>query len=86
MRQPDFHININEIIVHGCGQISEHELHVAIQTELQSLISTAELSPCTHSVDHRMVLDGGTMSISATPDTAALGTQIAQAIFKGVQG
>lgn len=86
MNQPSVQIDINEIIVRGCGPVNEQELHAAVRTELVRLFSTAERSSLTSSTDRGTPIDGGTINLTETADTAALGSQIAQAVYRGVQG
>ena len=86
MKQPAVYIDINEIIVQGCGPINEQELHAAVRTELQRLFSTAEHSSFISSTDRETAMDGGTINLSETADTTVLGFQIARAIYRGVLG
>ncbi len=80
---PNIELHIDTLMLHGFERVNRARLHAAVTGELARLFAEQGAPP--HESLHRTPrLDAGT--IHATPDTpsGALGVQIAQAIYRGL--
>jgi hypothetical protein len=81
---PDIELVIDELSLHGFDRRDRDRIVEAIQDELTSLLSgSANNSPFSTS-GHVDRIDAGTMRVPQGASPAVVGSQVAQAVYRGI--
>lgn len=82
----DVNLHIERLVLEGVTltPAQRRQLQSAMTTELSRLITESGLAEHLHTQDTASVLSAGPIQISDQPDPTQIGTQIAQALYRGI--
>ncbi|HEY9735408.1 MAG TPA: hypothetical protein V6D06_03965 [Trichocoleus sp.] len=82
----DVNLHIERLVLEGITltPAQRRQLQSVVTTELSRLITESGLAEHLHAQDTASVLAAGPIQVSDQPDPNQLGTQIAQALYRGI--
>lgn len=83
--QPSIHLHIEELVLHGFAPGERHEISEAVEQELARLISEQPISPAGLKNISMERVDGGAFHLANAAKPAAVGGQIAGAVWGGIK-
>lgn len=83
-QSPAIELHIDEVTLEGFPMLDRDRLGGAIRTELARLLTEQGAPSLLNQSGELMNLPGGTLTAGQTVDAAALGVQIARAIYGGL--
>jgi len=84
MTRRDIELHIEELVLHGFAPGDRYRIGEAVERELARLFveqGTPPSLPGASTIEH---LDGGTFEVKAGSEAGAIGVQVAQAVFEGL--
>ncbi len=76
--------NIDELVLDGFDGVDRERLGAAVEHELARLFTEQGVSAALRQGGRTARLDGGAFTLTPNADADAIGTQIAQAVFGGL--
>ena len=77
-------VNIDELVLHGFAPRDRHRIKAAVERELGRLLGE-QGAPAALTQSHELAtLDGGTVEVAPGSPADAVGTQVARALYGGL--
>lgn len=80
-----FELTIDELVLHGFRAGDRHLIAAAVEQELTRLLAASGPEPGLAAGGQRARIDGGSFQVVPGASAEAIGTQVAQAVFRGIQ-
>ncbi len=84
-RKPDIHFHIEELILDGFPSSDRHRIGDALQSELERLFSEQQMPAGLTNDSAITQLDAGSFPTTTSSRPESTGSQVARAIFGGLQ-
>ena len=83
--RPHVELHIERLVLDGIGGVDRANLGAAVQVELARLLTERGVPTSLSRPGHAGRVDGGRMALGPDVGAPALGTRIAEAIYRGFQ-
>jgi hypothetical protein len=84
-REPSLELHIEELVLEGLGRIDGAQISAVVRQELARLLAEHGTPPAFANGNIVAHLDGGSFVAGPNTDIASLGSQIAQAVYRGIE-
>ena len=81
---PDIELVIDELVLHGFDRRDQYRIGQAIQHELTNLLSRAEGVSSLDRDQERARVNAGTVHVPEGAQPSVVGTNVAQAVYRGI--
>ena len=85
-RPPSIEVVIDELILRGFPASERQAIGEALSSELERLLVEQGWQHVSTPRPHLSTLDAGKINVTATSQPGAMGTQVAQAVYRGLNG
>ena len=82
----NINLNIDSLILHGFPSTDRAQIAAAVQRELTRLLAERGVPPSLAQEASRLQIDSGQFQITPGARADAVGRQVAQQIYEGLQG
>ena len=83
--RPNVDLHIERLVLDGFAGLDRAALGAAVEAELTRLVAAHGVSPGLAGGGHTPHVDGGRISSGPGASAAALGVQVAQAVYRGLR-
>ena len=78
------HLHIDQLILHGFAPGDRHRIGAAVERELSRMFAERSVPASLAQGGNVTNLDGGTFQMSGSSNPETIGTQVAQAVYGGL--